>query len=69
MTLTNEARNEIVEYLENNNIQTRNMTRHPMFDSMVLNIDYRIVGELTVTDMIMTNSFYILVWVMRQFII
>lgn len=67
MTLTNEAkftRNEIVEYLENNNIQTRNlfagnMTRHPMFDSMVLNIDYRIVGELTVTDMIMTNSFWI----------
>ena len=30
------------------------MTRHPMFDSMVLNIDYRIVGEL-----IMTNSFWI----------
>jgi CDP-6-deoxy-D-xylo-4-hexulose-3-dehydrase len=67
MTLTNEAkftRNEIVEYLENNNIQTRNlfagnMTRHPMFDSMVLDTDYRIVGDLTVTDMIMTNSFWI----------
>ena len=67
MTLTNEAkftRNEIVEYLENNNIQTRNlfagnMTRHPMFDSMVLGTDYRIVGDLTVTDMIMTNSFWI----------
>ncbi|MBD3842673.1 MAG: lipopolysaccharide biosynthesis protein RfbH, partial [Campylobacterales bacterium] len=67
MTLTNEAkftRNEIVEYLENNNIQTRNlfagnMTRHPMFDSMVLGTDYRVVGDLTVTDMIMTNSFWI----------
>ena len=35
------------------------MTRHPMFDSMVLNTDYRIVGDLTVTDMIMTNSFWI----------
>lgn len=67
MTLTEKAkfsRNELVEYLENNNIQTRNlfagnMTRHPMFDSMVLNEDYRIVGELTVTDKIMTDSFWI----------
>ncbi|DAB34829.1 MAG TPA: lipopolysaccharide biosynthesis protein RfbH [Sulfurospirillum sp. UBA12182] len=67
MTLTDDAkftRNEIVEYLENNNIQTRNlfagnMTRHPMFDSMVLGTDYRIVGELRVTDKIMTDSFWI----------
>ena len=67
MTLTDDAkftRNEIVEYLENNNIQTRNlfagnMTRHPMFDSMVLNTDYRVVGDLKVTDTIMTNSFWI----------
>ena len=67
MTLTNEAkftRNQIVEHLENSNIQTRNlfagnMTRHPMFDSMILNTDYKIVGELTVTDKIMTDSFWI----------
>lgn len=67
ITLTNEAkftRNEIVEYLENNNIQTRNlfagnMTRHPMFDSMMLGTDYRIVGELTNTDKIMNDSFWI----------
>jgi CDP-6-deoxy-D-xylo-4-hexulose-3-dehydrase len=67
MTLTDDAkftRNEIVEYLENNNIQTRNlfagnMTRHPMFDSMVLNTDYRIVGDLKVTDKIMNDSFWI----------
>jgi CDP-6-deoxy-D-xylo-4-hexulose-3-dehydrase len=67
MTLTDSAkfsRNEIVEHLENNNIQTRNlfagnMTRHPMFDSMVLNVDYRIVGELTNTDKIMNDSFWI----------
>jgi CDP-6-deoxy-D-xylo-4-hexulose-3-dehydrase len=67
MTLTEKAkfsRNELVEHLENNNIQTRNlfagnMTRHPMFDSMILDTDYRIVGELTVTDTIMTNSFWI----------
>ena len=67
MTLTDEAkftRNEIVEFLENNNIQTRNlfagnMTRHPMFDSMVIGTDYRIVGKLTVTDKIMNDSFWI----------
>jgi CDP-4-dehydro-6-deoxyglucose reductase, E1 len=67
MTLSDKAkfsRNELVEHLENSNIQTRNlfagnMTRHPMFDSMVLGTDYRIVGELTVTDTIMTNSFWI----------
>jgi CDP-6-deoxy-D-xylo-4-hexulose-3-dehydrase len=60
----NFTRNEIVEYLELNNIQTRNlfagnMTRHPMFDSMILDTDYRIVGELTVTDKIMRDSFWI----------
>jgi CDP-6-deoxy-D-xylo-4-hexulose-3-dehydrase len=35
------------------------MTRHPMFDSMVLNTDYRIVGDLKVTDKIMNDSFWI----------
>ena len=40
MTLTNEAKFTRNEIVENNNIQTRNlfagnMTRHPMFDSMV----------------------------------
>ena len=58
------SRNEIVEFLENSNIQTRNlfagnMTRHPMFDSMVLNQDYKIVGNLKVTDKIMNDSFWI----------
>lgn len=60
----NFTRNEIVEFLEANKIQTRNlfagnMTRHPMFDSMVLNIDYRIIGDLKVTDKIMNDSFWI----------
>lgn len=67
MTLTHKAkftRNEIVEFLEDSNIQTRNlfagnMTRHPMFDNMMLNIDFRIVGELTNTDKIMNDSFWI----------
>ncbi|PCI27958.1 MAG: lipopolysaccharide biosynthesis protein RfbH [SAR324 cluster bacterium] len=67
MTLKDDVdftRNEIVEFLENNKIQTRNlfagnMLRHPMFDDMTLNEDYRVVGELTNTDKIMNDSFWI----------
>lgn len=60
----NFTRNELVEFLEANKIQTRNlfagnMTRHPMFDSMILDTDYRIVGNLKVTDKIMNDSFWI----------
>lgn len=60
----NFTRNELVEYLEANKIQTRNlfagnMTRHPMFDSMVLGQDYRVIGDLKVTDKIMNDSFWI----------
>jgi len=60
----NFTRNELVEYLESNKIQTRNlfagnMTRHPMFDSMVLDMDYRIIGSLSNTDKIMNDSFWI----------
>ena len=58
------SRNEIVEFLENNNIQTRNlftgnMLRHPMFDSMIENEDYRTVGKLPNTDKIMNDSFWV----------
>jgi len=58
------SRNELVEYLENNNIQTRNlfagnMLRHPMFDTLVKDKEYRVIGELTNTDKIMNNSFWI----------
>lgn len=67
LTLKDEVsftRNEIVAYLESANIQTRNLfagniTRHPCFELLVLNKDYRIIGELTVTDKIMTDSFWI----------
>lgn len=67
ITLTSKAnftRNELVEYLEKNNIQTRNlfagnMIKHPMFDHMKLNKDYRIIGELSNTDKIMNDSFWI----------
>lgn len=58
------TRNEIVEFLENSNIQTRNlfagnMLRHPMFDSLVENKDYRKVGDLKHTDKIMNDSFWL----------
>lgn len=58
------TRNALVEHLENANIQTRNlfagnMLRHPMFDSMVQNSDYRVIGDLPNTDKIMNDSFWI----------
>ncbi|NBK97660.1 MAG: lipopolysaccharide biosynthesis protein RfbH [Erysipelotrichia bacterium] len=67
MTLTKEAkftRNDLVEYLENNNIQTRNlfagnMLRHPLFEPLTQGADYRVVGTLPNTDKIMNDSFWI----------
>jgi len=58
------SRNEIVEYLEDANIQTRNlfagnMLRHPLFHSLEENVEYRVVGELKNTDKIMNDSFWI----------
>ena len=58
------TRNEIVEYLEKHNIQTRtlfagNILRHPLFESLVEGRDYRVVGELPNTDKIMNDSFWI----------
>jgi len=58
------TRNELVEFLEANNIQTRNLfagniIRHPLFDNMVLNQDYKVIGNLKVTDKIMNDSFWI----------
>jgi len=58
------SRNEIVQFLEKNNIQTRNlfagnMLRHPMFEGLVRDIDYRVVGSLENTDKIMERAFWI----------
>lgn len=58
------SRNELVEYLESANIQTRNlfagnMLRHPMFESMLEGTDYRVIGNLDNTDKIMNDSFWI----------
>lgn len=59
------SRDEIVQYLEGKNIQTRNLfsgnyIKHPCFDEMrKLNTGYRIVGNLKNTDKIMEQSFWI----------
>jgi CDP-6-deoxy-D-xylo-4-hexulose-3-dehydrase len=58
------TRNDLAEHLENANIQTRNlfagnMLRHPMFDTMIEGVDYRVVGDLAHTDKIMNDSLWI----------
>ena len=60
----NFTRNDIVEFLEKNNIQTRNLfagniTRHPCFSELEINKDYRIIAELKNTDKIMNDSFWV----------
>jgi CDP-6-deoxy-D-xylo-4-hexulose-3-dehydrase len=59
------TRDDIVQYLEEKNIQTRNLfagnfLKHPCFDEMRnANEGFRVVGTLTNTDLIMNNSFWI----------
>ncbi|WP_257938579.1 aminotransferase, DegT/DnrJ/EryC1/StrS family [Campylobacter lari] len=58
------TRNEITSFLEECNIQTRtlfagNIIRHPAFDSLEKDRDYRVVGNLEVTEKIMNDSFWI----------
>ncbi|EAJ6871906.1 lipopolysaccharide biosynthesis protein RfbH [Campylobacter coli] len=60
----NFTRNEITNFLEKHNIQTRtlfagNITRHPVFSSLEKDKDYRIIGKLEATDKIMNDSFWI----------
>ncbi len=58
------SRNDIVGHLEKANIQTRNLfagniLRHPVFQDLKENVDYRVHGELTQTDKIMNNGFWV----------
>lgn len=58
-------RSAVVEYLETRGVQTRmlfsgNLIKHPCFDEMRnTGRGYRIVGELTNTDRIMNDSFWV----------
>ncbi len=58
-------REKVVRYIEDKGIQTRmlfagNLTKHPCFDEMrKTGQGYRIVGELTNTDLIMRDTFWV----------
>lgn len=59
------TRNELAQYLDSKNIQTRylfsgNLLKHPCFDKMrEANEGFRVVGDLTNTDIIMNQSLWI----------
>lgn len=60
----NFTRNEITNFLEEHNIQTRtlfagNIIRHPAFNSLEKDKDYKIIGNLKITDKMMNDSFWI----------
>ena len=57
-------RNKITRYIEDHNVQTRllfsgNLIKHPCFDQIRGTDKYRVAGDLTVTDFIMKNSFWV----------
>lgn len=58
-------RNDIVKFLEEKTIRTRllfagNILKQPLFTEN--QVKYRFVGELKNTDIVMTNTFWIGVW-------
>jgi len=58
------TRNEIVQHLEKNGIETRflfagNILKQKCFKSLQEEIDYRVIGDLYNTNFIMDNSFFI----------
>lgn len=57
-------RNALVQALEAQNIQTRNLfagnlLRHPCFDHLQAGKDYRVVGDMRNTDKVMTDTFWV----------
>ncbi len=57
-------RQDVVEYIESHNIQTRllfsgNIIKQPCFDDIRNTDAYRVSGELTNTDFIMKNTFWV----------
>lgn len=58
------SRNDLTKYLEDSKIQTRNLfagniLKHPCFTYLTKNVDYRVVGELPVTNDVMNNFFWL----------
>lgn len=58
------SRNTLTRYLEDKGIQTRllfsgNLIRHPCFDQIRGTDAYRVVGDLSNTDFIMNNAFWV----------
>lgn len=57
-------RNYVIDYIEKHNIQTRllfsgNLIKHPCFDQIRNTNNYRVVGDLNNTDLIMSNTFWV----------
>lgn len=58
-------RGKVVSYIEAHGVQTRmlfagNLTKHPCFDQMRANgSGYRVIGDLSTTDRIMNNTFWV----------
>jgi dTDP-4-amino-4,6-dideoxygalactose transaminase len=57
-------RNAMTRFIESRNVQTRllfsgNLIKHPCFDQLRGTDDYRVVGELTNTDRIMNDTFWV----------
>lgn len=58
------SRNDITKFIEEHNIQTRllfsgNLIKHPCFDQIRDTDAYRVVGDLTTTDYVMNNTFWV----------
>lgn len=57
-------RNKITKYIEDHNVQTRllfsgNLIKHPCFNQIRGTDKYRVAGNLTTTDFIMDNTFWV----------
>lgn len=57
-------RNKMTRYIEEHNVQTRllfsgNLIKHPCFDQIRRTEKNRVAGELTTTDFIMSNTFWV----------
>lgn len=58
------SRNAVTRYIEEHNVQTRllfsgNLIKHPCFDPIRGSDAYRVAGDLTNTDFVMNNTFWV----------